>query len=335
MAHPHGGTATEMGGGGVSACRGLVLRGIDTRLALHSRSLKFQMSVAEGLRSTRFRASFRSHTNDIVIATYPKSGTTWVQMILFQLLTKGAMDEVPHLNSFAPYLEDLVKGIAHPSRATNPAEAAPVLERKPWIFKTHARYRDVPTGCGRYIYVIRDGRDVVVSFYHHFRRNGYNGTFPEFFKEFIQGTLRFGTWFDHVNDWVRNPAHLKILYLRFEDMIADLPAAIRKIANFCAVQIDENEMPRITRNCSFDFMRTHEAKLDVNTRRRREIEPENDHFVRKGRVGEWAYYFNQEMEAAYVTSYAQRVGAESPLLEAYRLDHLVGAAVLGASGGAA
>jgi hypothetical protein len=99
----------------------------------------------------------------------------------------------------------------------------------PKVVKTHACYAEVPKGCGRYIYVLRDGRDVAVSSYHHQRRNGYRGTFHQFFAEFTRGEVRFGSWFDHVCEWIENPDGLKVLYIRFEDLLADLRGSVERI----------------------------------------------------------------------------------------------------------
>jgi len=269
------------------AGRTAVAKGIDVALAGMHKLIKLQVSAGERLKAQRVKLSYHTRPEDIIIASYPKSGTTWVQMILLQLLTDGSMDGISHLNTFAPYLEDALRA-GWRTRQTGGR-----------IIKTHASYRDVPKGCGHYIYALRDGRDVIVSYFHHHRRNGYVKAFPEFFEQFMKGSVAFGNWFDHVARWRENSRDLSILYVAFEKMTADLEPVVREIAAFCDIPIREADMPRILRNCSFDFMRANEAKLDIRSHWRVQIPPEDDHFIRKGRNGQWVECFDQAMLGAF------------------------------------
>ena len=108
--------------------------------------------------------------------TYPRSGTTWTQMILYQLTTDGRMD-FAHITQVCPWFERALK-------AGRDLDALPA----PRVFKSHLTYRRIPKGPCRYIYVARDGKDVAVSYYHFYRSHmGYKGTFEEFFERFLTG----------------------------------------------------------------------------------------------------------------------------------------------------
>jgi Sulfotransferase domain len=191
------------------------------------------------------------------------AGKTLEQMILYQLLTDGDMS-IAHLNRFAPYLDDVLRGCARPPRRPGQEAAGPRWRRR--VMKAHAGYRLMPKGCGRYVYVVRDGRDAAISYYYHHKRNGYPKGFSEFMDQYLEGKLRFGRWIDHVREWTRNRDGLNILFLRFEDLLADLRTSVLKIAEFCEIPVVEAEMPRILHRCSFEFMRENEDKLDVRTR---------------------------------------------------------------------
>ena len=296
-----------------------VLRVIDGCVAMSRRLSMASLRIQDRLRYLRFRVAYQPHPTDIFIATYPKSGTTLVHMILYQLLTDGDMG-IPHLNRFAPYLEDLIKGEARVGDPRCRKEGS--APRR--IAKTHLPYNVVPKGCGRYIYVVRDGRDAAVSYYHHHRRNGYDKSFPDYFHEFVKGVDRFGSWFEHVDDWTRNRDRLNVLYLRFEDLLADLDGAVRRIADFCEIPLREEEMPRILRNCSFDFMRRHESKLDVRTRKCGDLDPENDHFVRQGKTGGWVNYLDPQLSALYDARFERHFGNAPAAMDKYFGAHEMG-----------
>jgi len=159
---------------------------------------------------------FVPRADDIFIVTYPRSGTTWMQMILYQLTTAGKMD-FPHICQVSPWFERFL------TRNVMTAEDFDNFP-SPRIFKTHLSYKWIPRGQCKYIYVVRNGRDVAVSYYHFYVSHlFFKGSFSEFFKDFFMtGNVQFGLWFDHVADWRENKSHLDVLFLEYEELIRDL-----------------------------------------------------------------------------------------------------------------
>lgn len=241
---------------------------------------------------------YKSRPDDIFIVTYPRSGTTWMQMILYQLTTDGEM-RIGHIAEVCPWFE---------RAAVNRRD----LERlpSPRIFKSHLAYLFMPKRKGKYIYVARNGKDVAVSFFHfyksHFR---YRRSFDRFFKEFLRGWVVYGSWFQHVRGWWKHRNRPDVLFLKYEDMIADLEGAIRKIAEFCGLNVPAEEMPRILERCSFDYMKQHEMLFDHATEVMWERGFTMNAFLRKGRVGDSAAYFTAEQEAAFDHTFERRLGA--------------------------
>lgn len=120
--------------------------------------------------------------HDVFIASYPKSGTTWTQHIVYTLLTAGTK-ELDHISNYSPFYDvdrswDLSGRVAD-LRADVRARHQELGWR---VFNTHLRWDMMPGGAGaeystaagrsaqncRYIYLTRNGRDVCTSFYHHF-----------------------------------------------------------------------------------------------------------------------------------------------------------------------
>ena len=125
---------------------------------------------------------------DIFICSYPKSGTTWTQNIVYQLVTRGA--PLAHISEYVPFFEsdrtwadDDARGgggggptVAEPYRSNFEA-----VGRR--MFNTHCRWEMMPRGDGaKYVYLVRDGRDALVSFYHHLthqaRESSLSGALP-------------------------------------------------------------------------------------------------------------------------------------------------------------
>lgn len=212
---------------------------------------------------------FVPRVDDIYIATYPKSGTTLLQMMVHQIRSDGGMD-ISHINEVCPWIElDLFQG-----RAAR-LEALP----SPRCFKTHLLHRQLPRA-GRTIYALRDVRDVVVSAFHNARRLGKSTSLDAFAEEFLRsGWGAPTTWFEHLRSWWPHRRDPGVLFLSYEEIVADLEGTVRRVAAFCGLPLAEAEIPRILERCSLDFMKRHEEKLD---NRFLDIRPDVEGFIRRG-----------------------------------------------------
>jgi hypothetical protein len=236
-----------------------------------------------GLSGLRYKLVYEGSPDDVFIVTYPKSGTTWLQMILYQLTTDGEI-RFAHIDEVSPHLEETL--VPHGRRISD-------LPGPPRVVKSHLAYRDIPKGPGRYIYCTRNGLDVAVSYYHQSRKWLPQNRVPpdEFFRRFMAGRVPYGSWFEHVAGWLRNEDHLDVLVVNYEELSADLEAGVRRIADFCGIPIDPAAMPRILERCSFAFMREHDEKFAIE--RRMLPQPVSTPadpppaFIRQGKVGGW------------------------------------------------
>jgi len=266
-------------------------------LVLRSVGLAFQYLAG--------RLRFRVRPDDIFVATYPRSGTTLTQMILYQLTGDGEMS-FAHISDVFPWLERAL------------AIRRQDLERlpSPRMFKTHFSYRMVPKGPGRYIYVTRDGRDVAVSYFHMQRSYArFRGSFAVFFRRFMRGHVPWGSWFRHVARWKANRRGLDVLYLRYEDLVDDPERTIRKIAGFCRIPIDESQMPRILERCGFEFMKRHEARFDYHTERLLDRGLRTGAFIREGRSGSGKAALTAEQQTRFEAQSAKWLGPATPAVD--------------------
>jgi hypothetical protein len=231
---------------------------------------------------------FKPRADDIFIVTYPRSGTTWMQMILYQLTTDGSMS-LGHIAEHSPWFEQ------SPDSADGFEECA-----GPRVFKSHLPFKRIPKGPGRYIYVARDGRDVAVSYYHLYRsHNGYVGTFDEFFELFLCGNVMFGSWFKHVEGWYTHRHKLNVLFLTYEELMADLEGCLRRIIAFCHLTVPEERLPLIVERCGFAFMKQHENKFDPAAEALSRHQPKQSLFVRAGRVGEGYRQLSKQQQVRF------------------------------------
>jgi hypothetical protein len=245
-------------------------------------------------------SEFTPRPDDIFIVTFPKSGTTWLQMILYQIYTDGEMD-FAHISEWSPTLDVCVRwrDIDHlPS---------------PRIIKTHLAYNRIPKGPCKYIYVVRNGKDVAVSYFHYSKTHlFFKGDFAQFFDLFLNGFpsgvydhptwIEYGhpTWFEHVSQWSENRHNLDVLFLTYEELKHNREGAIRKILAFCGKEVSPQKFARIVERSSFAFMKRYENKLDTLTYRLlMEGKMKTGNFIRKGEVGGWKEYLSGEQEELF------------------------------------
>jgi len=207
---------------------------------------------------------FTPRPDDVYVVSYPKSGTTLLQMMLHQLTTDGApgSPEVGfrHVETVSPWYELTVHG-GH----AHLLEALP----SPRVFKSHALYEWLPR-TGRFVYVARDLRDVAVSGYHQYRRaTGLDVDLRHYLDIFLTERLPIlgDSWFRHIESWWPHRDDGDVLFLTFEEVTRDLEGTARRVAEHCGLEVDGATLARTVERCGLDFMRRHDAKFDSRRRR--------------------------------------------------------------------
>jgi hypothetical protein len=225
-------------------------------------------------------------------------------MILYQLTTDGNMD-FPHITEYCPWFEKS-------QRSGQGFEARP----SPRIFKSHLPYGNIPKGPCKYIYVARNGKDVAVSNYHlHRMYFQYGGTFAEFFERFMRGEIGYGSWFEHVAGWWAHRHDPNVLWLTYEELTRDLEGCLRKIIDFCGLDVPEERFPVILERCRFEFMKQHESQFDPAMEWVWERGVRLHSFLRAGRVGAGAVALDKEQEDRFERVYRhhlQGTGLDTP-----------------------
>lgn len=225
----------------------------------------------------RGRMELEVRPTDVFVSSYPRSGTTLTQWILY-LLTHEEQPDPTHLTKVSPWFER--------SLAIGEVTAAD-LERfpSPRVFKSHLPREWLPDGA-RYIYVERDGLDVLVSYFHFYQAYlGFKGTMEDFYHRFVDGRLQYGSWFDHVAGWRERASDPNVLIVRYEELLNDRKASIERIVDFLGWERDERWIDRAVIESSFDAMKRRESVFDHATALllERGVSPQS--FLRSGQSG--------------------------------------------------
>ncbi len=231
------------------------------------------MRKANKVKFEIYKTKFGERKSDIYIATYPKSGTTLMQMILYQLTTDGNMD-FHHIYEVSPWIKNAA---IH--------NEAPLELPSPRIIKTHDGYNSFAKGTkGKFIYIYRNPEDVAISQFH--QNKNYNlpdiGLNDFIYKRFLAKGPH--NWFMFNQKWLRNKRKLDILYVRYEDLLADKLNEIGRVVKFLKIKPPAEAVQRAMERSSFEYMKEHEAKFGLQA----PAKPDKvyDQFIRKGQAGE-------------------------------------------------
>lgn len=231
------------------------------------------------------RRHMRLSPTDAILASYPRSGNTWLRFMLFEALT-GESAQFDNVGIGIPYVG-------------KHREARPLLPSDGRLLKTHDCHRPPEL---RAVYVVRDVRDVILAMD---RADGSQD--PRAVRRFAahvldDGALPFGSWPHHVRYWLGDDyrgderTHL----VRFEDLRADPERQLRGVLEFLEVApVDQWVHNAVTDNAS-KKMKIKEIRFRTGTasRERRTAQ------IGDGRIGGW----DDRLEGSDLLAITSRAG---------------------------
>jgi hypothetical protein len=222
--------------------------------------------------------------DDVYLVSYPRSGNTWTRFLLGNLL---------HPDSPATFtnIESRVAEIYF-----NPDHVLRKLPR-PRLLKSHEAFHP---NYPRVICIVRDPRDVAVSFYHHnVKARNIPDTYPldEFTPRFMAAEFDpwWGSWADNVMSWIKmREGRDTFLLLRYEDMKEDSERELLKIARFLQhagfenVDASPRQLAEAVKLSSPERMRELE-KQDAGKYAQLKQTRQDKPFVRSAKAGGWKF----------------------------------------------
>lgn len=209
--------------------------------------------------------AFPASETDIFIASFMKSGTTWVQNIVFEILHHGegnlSDSGYRHMYALSPWLE------CSPNASVS-IENAPLISRyKKRLIKTHLPADLCPlNNNAKYIYISRNPLSTFTSCDNFFRM--LMGPFcperHELIQLFCSDNMLWGSWPEHIAGWWNlAQKNDNILFIRYEDIKQDMNAAVLQIARFLGIDLSIDALHNIAEKCSFTYMKDHEFYFEM------------------------------------------------------------------------
>nr|CAB3454878.1 unnamed protein product [Digitaria exilis] len=222
------------------------------------------------------QGSFVPRRGDVVLASQPKCGTTWLKALAFATMARGAY----------PPAHDA----GHPLLRLNPHDCVPFIDML---------FADGGGATGsRKMDALPEPKDMLVSLWQFTRKFDANLAFSDVFEHACEGVSFSGPIWDHVlgywNASKKSPD--TVLFLKYEEILRDPVESVKKLARFVGLPLSPAEEAAgvaedIVRLCSFDKLKGLEVNKQAGSRY---LFPNNSYF-RRGEPGDWANHMTPEM----------------------------------------
>lgn len=217
--------------------------------------------------------------DDLFIIGFPKSGHTWTQNLIAEALYGFSAEATTD-----KLVQDLVPDIHY--------RKCYKRYRSPMFFKAHAlpapEFR-------RVIYLLRDGRDAIVSYLHHLEAIECQKI--DFLHLVKSGGGFFPCkWHEHVARWQANPFGASMIIVRYEHLIEDTAQQLGRMLSFAGIERSPAQLQAAVRRSSFSSMQKRERANGLENPQW----PKNRPFVRRGKVGSFRDEMPAEVQMAFL-----------------------------------
>ncbi|XP_071644270.1 sulfotransferase 1C4-like [Temnothorax longispinosus] len=252
--------------------------------------------------------NFKIRPDDTWVITYPRSGTTMTQEIVWLVANDMNFDEAhrrylverfPFVEMGALFDDYIAKDV--PGRINTERNSVEFVKSQPSprFIKSHMPLELLPTVVNstcKIIYVARNPRDVVVSWYK-FQKSLklYEGSFEQFCNNFMNDHTLWSPYWEHVKEaWmIRHRAN--IMFLFYEDLIKDLSGNIKKIAAFFNKHYSDEQIVKLVNHIRIENFRKNPMVNQPTS----DIVMPPEMFIRQGTTGGWKEVFTPEIEERF------------------------------------
>ncbi|MFA7639921.1 MAG: sulfotransferase domain-containing protein [Parvibaculum sp.] len=275
----------------------------------------------------------------IWLASYPKSGNTWMRIFLLNLLRDR--DEPLDINKMAalspldtgrswyePFSKRPLEELSEPELAKLiPLGHRRITELRPdsILVKTHNFFGNwhgvplhTPSVSAGAIYIVRNPLDVVISLRSHFGMSDLDRAITYMANDKVGSQLGetripefFRSWSIHVESWTAKP-NPKIQIVRYEDLVADPMTHFSRVVRILGIPANEKQIARAIRFASFDSLKKQEAEKGFVER------PENSHrFFREGKADAWRDVLSREQVERIIADHCAQMARFNYIPEDY------------------
>lgn len=256
--------------------------GIKAMLPKHLRTwlLRRRREQQKNKKKSLFENSLRK--TDVFLVGHPKSGNTWLAYML-AILTQKDHERRVNLSDVGDFLPT-IHGVDHRIAVYNHLLI-------PRIFRTEGP--QYPEHYPKTIYILRDPRSVLLSYYHHCVHD--TGRTEWLISDFVDEMITEGCikslephivrWDKQVEAWLERAKRQPVIFVKYEDLKRDCRATLEQIQNFIGLDCDDSILALAVERGDFSKMRRDEEKYGAESYP--DEKGKRGFFVRKGKIDSW------------------------------------------------
>ncbi|XP_059309695.1 cytosolic sulfotransferase 17-like [Lycium ferocissimum] len=241
---------------------------------------------------------FKPLSNDVILASFPKTGTTWLKSLLFSIINRSSKESLVdnHPHELVPSLEMQVfeKYESYPLVTDNDLDS-----RR--LFSTHIPYqlpgKALDSANCRVVYITRKPKDTLVSMWDFTNKwkaaEKGSWNLEEAIEKFCSRIFPCVSYYDHVMGFKKASLEKpkNIFFVTYEDLMMDTKTHVKRLAEFLGCPFDnEEEVEEIVKSCSFDILSSYEVNKSRDFPSWFQV-PYNS-FFRQGVVGDHKNYLD-------------------------------------------
>jgi hypothetical protein len=226
--------------------------------------------------------SFEVKENYKFVISYPKSGNTWMRFLLANVLSNEEIDFVNIEDKVIDIYQRNNKEIEENDEHLN-------------IFKSHSYFRPKFSN-NKVVYIVRDVRDVFISYYNHYQKMKNETIELDVFLElFVNNKIdKFGTWGDNVGSWIGAKYNTSnFLLIKYEDMKENTFRELKNVCDFFEIKVSDSQVKKAVKKSEFNNLRKMEKKVE-NQASVLKNSSKKIKFFRKGESNQWKKSLNDE-----------------------------------------
>lgn len=243
--------------------------------------------------------NFEVKHDDVWVATYPKSGTTWCQEMVWLICNDLDYDtaKTKHLKKRFPFLDiSLIHDLPDGRISFDNVKSM----TSPRFIKTHLPVSMLPKQywevLPKTVHVHRNVKSVAISYYHHSKNYFYRGTKEQFVRSFMKDLQFYSPIHSHVIGYHSLKGCDNILHLSYEEMNCDLKKVVETVCSFFGRKYSDGQLEELCEHLSFGSMKSNvSCNYEDETDAKWQDKEPDERFIRRGQVDSWKSELSDEL----------------------------------------
>nr|QNH68006.1 sulfotransferase-like protein 3 [Brachionus rotundiformis] len=234
--------------------------------------------------------NFELRPNDTFVVGYPKSGTTWVEEIVWLLQNNLDFEKSLKINHFERvYFIDMGLSKGKMEQLNEMTSNR--------VFKSHLPIKYLPDSVeklAKLVYVVRNPKDMLVSYFHFAQAlvfANFSGSFELFVSHFFNNKLWYGSWWEQVKEYKKLP---NIHFVQYEELLERPVETIKSLASYLDKNYSVSDIEKLISFTSIDKMKNYSCFNFDGVFKTEENNSSKFNFFRKGQIGNWTEHFSLE-----------------------------------------